>query len=461
MSIFSEEFETNELGEPIFHTKEVIREGYIDVFIKSLNHGWIRFTAAANDREEYGSALFELLSTKYADQSTNMDFPGIYILKIENDRGLCKVCSKATVSESGSSAKISYVLQSRPTDDVVIKLGNSDNTEVSLNKTQLVFTASNWSQAQIVKATGLSDNLVDGKQVAVISHQISSNDLNYAPRSDGAEGVSVSDIHISVTDNDANRKIYGDRGDTYSDELSGGNGNDRIFGLLGDDTLSGGRGNDRLMGGDEDDILRGEDGNDKLYGEFGDDKLYGGAGNDLIDGGQGADYMSGGGGNDTYYVDDSGDVIDDRGSDSDVDTIILQNAIRYKLRKTIENATGSTGNDTLIGNKSDNEIIGDSGNDVLKGQKGDDIINGGAGSDKLIGGIGGDIMRGGGGSDTFVIKRGNGHDIIEDFSNRDQINVQGFNDNRVRIEIDGDDALLYAKGDLLARVVDGAGMNII
>ena len=69
--------------------------------------------------------------------------------------------------------------------------------------------------------------------------------------------------------------------------------------------------------------------------------------------------------------------------------------------------------------------------------------------------------RGGGGSDTFVIKRGNGYDIIEDFRNRDQINVKGFNDNRVRIETDGDDALLYAKGDLLARVVDGAGMNII
>ena len=265
----------------------------------------------------------------------------------------------------------------------------------------------------------------------------------------------------SGNEDDTNRKIYGDRGVTLNDELSGGNGNDRIFGLLGDDTLSGGRGNDRLMGGYEDDILRGEDGNDKLYGEFGDDKLYGGAGNDLIDGGQGADYMSGGVGNDTYYVDDSGDVIDDRGSDSDVDTIILQNAIRYKLRKTIENATGSTGNDTLIGNKSDNEIIGDSGNDVLKGQKGDDIINRGAGSDKLIGGIGSDIMSGGGGSDTFVIKRGNGHDIIEVFSNRDQINVQGFNDNRVRIETDGDDALLYAKGDLLVRVIDGAGMNII
>ena len=448
--VFETRFETDESGDPIFHSKKINEGGTIDVIVKHSSFGWIPFTASPYDSESHGRELFELLSTKYADQVTNTNVPGIN-----------HAIDTTTVSEKGSSAKISYVLQSRPTSDVVINLGNSDNSEVSLSKTQLVFTDSNWSQAQTVEVTGLPDNIVDGKQVAVISHQISSNDLNYAPSSDGTEGVSVSDIKVSNTDNDANRKIYGDRGDTYSDELSGGNGNDRIFGLLGDDTISGGRGDDRLMGGYEDDILRGEDGNDKLYGEFGDDKLYGGTGDDLIDGGQGADYMSGGGGNDTYYVDDSGDVIDDRGSASDVDTIILQNAIRYKLRKTVENATGSTGNDKLIGNKSDNEIIGDSGNDVLNGQKGDDIISGGAGSDKLIGGKGGDIMSGGDGSDTFVIKRGNGYDIIEDFSNRDQINVQGFNDNRVRIETDGDDALLYAKGDLLVRVIDGAGMNII
>ena len=79
----------------------------------------------------------------------------------------------------------------------------------------------------------------------------------------------------------------------------------------------------------------------------------------------------------------------------------------------------------------------------------------------MDGGSGSDTMTGGSGRDTFLLRRGTGYDIVEDFSNRDQITVHGFNDNRVRVVERNGDALLYAKGDLLARVVDGAGMNLI
>ena len=85
---------------------------------------------------------------------------------------------------------------------------------------------------------------------------------------------------------------------------------------------------------------------------------------------------------------------------------------------------------------------------------------GGGGNDRLIGGGGNDRLIGGGGRDTFVLSRGRGYDIIEDFSNYDQITVKGFNDNRVRVSEKNGDALLYAGNDLLARVVDGAGMSI-
>ena len=70
-------------------------------------------------------------------------------------------------------------------------------------------------------------------------------------------------------------------------------------------------------------------------------------------------------------------------------------------------------------------------------------------------------MTGGSGSDIFLIQRGSGYDIIEDFSNKDQINVQGFKNSRVIQRERNGDAFLYAGNDLLARVVDGAGMNII
>ena len=402
--------------------------------------------------------------------------------------GITRTINTTTVSENGHQATFTYKLNSRPWEDVVITLSNSDETEVSLNRTQLVFTADNWNQAQTVVATGLSDRLVDGTQQAVISHTIRSNDFDYAPRRDGTGGISISNIVLSNLDADQHQTLYGDRGYTYNDRLNGGDGDDRLYGVYGRDQLSGGYGNDRIYGGYDDDVLHGDQGNDQLYGEYGDDRIFGGSGNDLIDGGQGADYMSGGAGNDTYYVDNSGDVIDDRGSSNDEDTIILQNSVRYKLGSSVENGTGTNGSDTLIGNNSSNELVGNAGNDVLTGQGGRDVLTGGSGtdtisggggtdrliggssadtliggggSDRLDGGSGSDTMTGGSGRDTFVLRRGTGYDIVEDFSNRDQITVQGFNDNRVRVvERDGD-ALLYAKGDLLARVVDGAGMNII
>ena len=122
---------------------------------------------------------------------------------------------------------------------------------------------------------------------------------------------------------------------------------------------------------------------------------------------------------------------------------------------------GSDFNDTLLGGAKNDTLYGQSGNDRLIGGSGRDKLFGGAGNDTLIGGKGKDIMRGDAGRDTFVIRRGQGHDIIKDFSNQDQIRVQGFNKNRVRVVERGDDALLFAGKDLLARVVDGAGMNLI
>lgn len=76
-------------------------------------------------------------------------------------------------------------------------------------------------------------------------------------------------------------------------------------GTRGDDTLSGGAGNDWLYGQLGNDVLRGGDNDDALYGMQGSDLLEGGAGNDTLDGagdwagsGDGANTLIGGAGND-------------------------------------------------------------------------------------------------------------------------------------------------------------------
>ncbi|MEZ5897083.1 MAG: M10 family metallopeptidase C-terminal domain-containing protein [Parvularculaceae bacterium] len=47
----------------------------------------------------------------------------------------------------------------------------------------------------------------------------------------------------------------------------------------------------------------------------------------------------------------------------------------------IENATGGSGNDSLLGNAGDNVLLGNDGDDVLMGREGADILKGGAGFD--------------------------------------------------------------------------------
>jgi len=87
---------------------------------------------------------------------------------------------------------------------------------------------------------------------------------------------------------------------------------------------------------------------------------------------------------------------------------------------TIENATGGSGSDLLVGNSGFNVLAGNGGNDrivdivggadLLGGAGGDTLTGGlddvtaegGSGSDVLIGGIGNDTLRGGTGADRLI-----------------------------------------------------------
>ncbi|MET0844879.1 MAG: retention module-containing protein [Pseudomonas sp.] len=85
------------------------------------------------------------------------------------------------------------------------------------------------------------------------------------------------------------------------------------------------------------------------------------------------------------------------------------------------------GNDTLLGGAGNDILFGQGGNDLLDGGKGNDILLGGSGKDSLMGGQGNDILIGGSGADTFVWKAGDsGSDVIKDFkaSEGDRIDLR-------------------------------------
>ena len=119
--------------------------------------------------------------------------------------------------------------------------------------------------------------------------------------------------------------------------------------------------------------------------------------------------------------------------------------------------TGTTGNDQLSGKDGNDTLDGNDGNDTIWGGDGDDVITGGRGDDVIIGGRGNDTMTAGDNSpsDTFVIRDGDGSDVITDFDPPepdvlafDMAEIQTFQDLVDRMSMDGPDTVItYDNGE--------------
>jgi Ca2+-binding RTX toxin-like protein len=202
----------------------------------------------------------------------------------------------------------------------------------------------------------------------------------------------------------------------------------KFNGLAGNDNIIASPYNDTLLGGDGNDTIDAQGGDDFINGGNGDDYLNGTSGNDTLDGGIGNDTLVGGTGNDSYFVDSTGDVINEISTAvTEIDSVSA--TISYTLGANLENltlggitninGTGNSLNNLIIGNSGVNNLIGASGNDTIDGAAGNDILSGddgndslmgGAGNDNLLGGTGNDILDGGLGKDILI--GGTGNDLL-------------------------------------------------
>lgn len=242
------------------------------------------------------------------------------------------------------------------------------------------------------------------------------------------------------------------KGTYESERLSGGSGNDTIYGYGGHDLLEGGAGNDVLYGGSGDDDLIGGSGANNLYGGDGADWfIFTGRSSVLSD-----DYIG-----DFEFDVDSIDVsawgVSDfsqikalLGSDSEgnaelnatyaganhfitiggVKAAQLESGDFVYSNRGGSSVSGTSRADTLFGSRGADLIQGGDGNDKLLGGIGNDRLYGDFGSDRLYGGAGSDTLTGGSGADQFVFSSasdsapGKSRDRITDFTlDVDKINL--------------------------------------
>ena len=123
----------------------------------------------------------------------NFDVSDVSVTNIDDD-GAGVTLSKTTLSlsEAGTSDNYTVVLDTQPTDDVIITL-SADLDNVNLSQTSLTFTNANYDTPQQITVSADNDDIAEGFHQITISHTAAG---------DVYTGISISNVAANITDND-------------------------------------------------------------------------------------------------------------------------------------------------------------------------------------------------------------------------------------------------------------------
>ncbi|MGK5093877.1 Calx-beta domain-containing protein, partial [Deltaproteobacteria bacterium TL4] len=147
-----------------------------------------------------GNQGYTIRLTKTSSNDLNyneLDPSDVDLFNIDNDLyGFTIDTISGNTNESRGTAAFNVKLTSQPTANVTIAISSSDTSEGTVSPASLIFTVSNWGNAQTVSVTGVDDGVNDGHQAyTVILAPVASVDPKY-------NGLNPADVQLRNMDND-------------------------------------------------------------------------------------------------------------------------------------------------------------------------------------------------------------------------------------------------------------------
>ncbi len=159
----------------------------------------IRVTAVDDNILEGDNTLTIAHSATSTDPRYNdIAIANINVNVIDNDEPasitIIPTNSGTEVSEAGLTDIYQISMGSQPTAPVTFSI-STNNEQIQLNRNTLTFSPSNWQTVRNIKVTAVDDNILEGDNTFTITHSATSTDPRY-------NGISISDIDVTVIDND-------------------------------------------------------------------------------------------------------------------------------------------------------------------------------------------------------------------------------------------------------------------
>ncbi|MQA42590.1 TolB-like translocation protein [Rugamonas aquatica] len=108
--------------------------------------------------------------------------------------GLTVSADPLSLTEGGAAGTYSVVLAQVPNADVTVTI--SPDKQLSVARTKLVFTPDNWNVPQVVSVQALQDGVAEGKHNGVITHTVTSTDIDYTVVKPSSVTVAINDAVV-------------------------------------------------------------------------------------------------------------------------------------------------------------------------------------------------------------------------------------------------------------------------